>query len=59
MPEPESQKCAECQQPAELKCSACKAIWYCGKEHQKQHWKIHKATCKAYEVMGDVAFTCF
>ncbi|GLV39505.1 SET and MYND domain containing arthropod-specific member 5 [Carabus blaptoides fortunei] len=42
--------CAECKQPAELKCSACKLVWYCSKEHQKQHWKQHKNLCKSYEI---------
>ncbi len=27
------------------KCSACKNIWYCSKQHQKQHWCIHKKHC--------------
>lgn len=42
--------CAECKQPADLKCSACKLVAYCSKEHQKQHWKQHKSLCRAYEV---------
>ncbi|XP_077254436.1 uncharacterized protein LOC143893202 isoform X2 [Temnothorax americanus] len=29
------------------RCSNCKMISYCGKEHQKQHWKQHKSLCKA------------
>lgn len=45
------QKCAECQKPAELKCSACKLVTYCCKDHQKKHWKQHKNICKAYEVI--------
>ena len=30
-------------------CARCKAVSYCGKECQAQHWKSggHKATCKA------------
>lgn len=27
------------------KCSRCKAVSYCGKEHQTMHWKEHKKTC--------------
>lgn len=46
--------CPECKQPAELKCSACKLVWYCGKEHQKQHWKQHKNLCKPYEVLRTI-----
>lgn len=29
-----------------LKCGRCKSSFYCSKEHQKQHWKKHKLTCK-------------
>lgn len=42
--------CAQCQQPAELKCSGCKLVTYCSKEHQKQHWKTHKTLCRPFEV---------
>ncbi|KAL3285940.1 hypothetical protein HHI36_000458 [Cryptolaemus montrouzieri] len=30
-----------------LRCSRCKLIFYCSKEHQKKHWKKHKAECEA------------
>ena len=26
-------------------CSQCKAVWYCGRGHQKAHWKAHKKHC--------------
>lgn len=29
------------------RCSACRMISYCGKEHQKLHWPQHKSLCKA------------
>jgi hypothetical protein len=42
--------CAVCDASSrekELKrCAACQAVWYCDAEHQKQHWKTHKAICK-------------
>ncbi|KZS89758.1 hypothetical protein SISNIDRAFT_458432 [Sistotremastrum niveocremeum HHB9708] len=42
--------CATCGTPHELKaCSRCRKIWYCGAEHQKQHWKAHKRNCVAAE----------
>ncbi|KAJ3647129.1 hypothetical protein Zmor_024665 [Zophobas morio] len=44
--------CAECQKPADLKCSACKLVAYCCKDHQKKHWKTHKSLCRAYEVVA-------
>jgi hypothetical protein len=28
-----------------LTCGKCKAMSYCGKEHQKMHWKQHKKVC--------------
>lgn len=28
------------------KCSNCKMISYCSKEHQRQHWSAHKDLCK-------------
>ncbi len=30
-----------------MRCSRCKVTAYCGKEHQKAHWKVHKKTCIA------------
>lgn len=32
-----------------LKCAKCKREYYCCKEHQKQHWKIHKMMCISHE----------
>ena len=34
-------------QPGErlLRCARCQQMWYCTKQHQKQHWKKHKARC--------------
>ncbi|GMH99897.1 hypothetical protein TrST_g1074 [Triparma strigata] len=31
-----------CSKPAPLKCSRCREVSYCSKEHQKTHWKFHK-----------------
>ena len=28
-------------------CSGCGVVRYCGAAHQKQHWKQHKAACRA------------
>ena len=28
-----------------LRCSRCRSVHYCGVEHQKQHWKVHKSIC--------------
>ena len=32
-----------------LACGKCKTRKYCGKECQKQHWKLHKALCEGPE----------
>lgn len=29
-----------------LKCGRCRISFYCSKEHQKEHWKKHKLTCR-------------
>ena len=26
-------------------CARCRSVHYCCKEHQRAHWKTHKATC--------------
>jgi len=28
-----------------MKCSRCKAAAYCGREHQRADWKVHKTSC--------------
>ena len=38
-------ECVICNGPASSKCSKCKAVSYCGRDHQKQHWKTHKKEC--------------
>lgn len=43
-------KCAICDVEAPLKCTACKEVFYCGAEHQKKHWKVHKNVCRSYEI---------
>jgi len=27
------------------RCGGCKEVWYCSKEHQKNHWRTHKPAC--------------
>jgi hypothetical protein len=56
--------CAYCGNPNDLKaCSACRKVWYCGREHQRYaralssqcsfsferraDWKVHKQECKS------------
>lgn len=33
-----------------LKCSRCKAVFYCTKEHQRRDWKRHKEFCATHSV---------
>ncbi len=38
--------CSLCAKPASLRCTACKTVCYCSKEHQRQDWKAHKVQCR-------------
>ena len=29
-----------------LRCSKCKRQWYCGADHQRQDWPLHKLKCR-------------
>lgn len=46
-----SRECPVCNKFAELNCSGCKSIGYCGVAHQKAHWEEHKLICKACTVL--------
>lgn len=38
--------CAVCASSQNLsKCGGCKAVQYCGGDHQKEHWSSHKSDC--------------
>jgi len=37
------------------RCSACKLVVYCSKEHQLEAWPSHKAACKAARKAADAA----
>jgi hypothetical protein len=28
------------------KCARCRMVWYCGEDHQREHWPVHKPHCK-------------
>ncbi|XP_043198838.1 SET domain-containing protein SmydA-8-like [Amphibalanus amphitrite] len=43
-------RCAVCASPAASGCSGCHAVFYCGKPHQKAHWKQHKPACVPYKI---------
>lgn len=46
----ENGKCDVCQKSATHKCGGCHEVYYCGKEHQKVGWKIHKKICRPFKV---------
>jgi hypothetical protein len=37
--------CAQCNKEASKKCGKCKKVWYCSRECQTSHWKLHKSVC--------------
>lgn len=40
-----------------LRCSRCKAVSYCTKEHQRRDWKRHKEFCATHSVESIVSNT--
>ncbi|XP_051169947.1 SET domain-containing protein SmydA-8-like [Leptopilina boulardi] len=49
----ENEVCAMCKSPAKQKCSGCKTIFYCSREHQKRHWKEHSKNCTSFQLAED------
>jgi hypothetical protein len=49
-----AQSCAwlECTNSATKRCGACKKIYYCCPEHQRQHWPVHKIRCAQLKENG-------
>lgn len=43
--------CIVCDGPTALRCSGCKSVFYCTREHQKKHWSTHRRECKPYEIL--------
>ncbi|KAJ3253523.1 hypothetical protein HK103_000492 [Boothiomyces macroporosus] len=44
----------DCNQTKVFACNNCKIALYCGKEHQKQEWKVHKKMCGEMAILKDV-----
>ena len=38
--------CSAAEGEVTKKCAACGAMWYCSRDHQRGHWKEHKADCR-------------
>ncbi|KAK7149055.1 hypothetical protein R3I93_013151 [Phoxinus phoxinus] len=57
-PDRDKQYCELCGKMENLlKCGRCRISFYCSKDHQKQHWKKHKLTCREAENTKIVAQT--
>ncbi|XP_055617476.1 SET domain-containing protein SmydA-8 [Toxorhynchites rutilus septentrionalis] len=47
-----NEKCAVCGVPAGQRCAGCQQVTYCGRDHQRQHWKdAHRNECRCYKVI--------
>lgn len=44
--------CDKCGAPADLRCTACKSVWYCSQACQRAAWKSHKPVCQASAASG-------
>ncbi|KAL7720982.1 Uncharacterized protein QTN25_002184 [Entamoeba marina] len=38
--------CEVCGSPVKYRCSRCKLMTYCSKEHLQTHWTVHKVCCQ-------------
>ncbi|RPA80439.1 hypothetical protein BJ508DRAFT_239978 [Ascobolus immersus RN42] len=47
---PQCQFCASSTTPNMSRCSGCKAVQYCSKEHQTSDWYYHKQQCKPLQL---------
>ncbi|XP_044738650.1 SET domain-containing protein SmydA-8-like [Chrysoperla carnea] len=45
--------CAVCSITAKQRCAGCFNVFYCSRDHQKQHWKIHKSLCRPIKICED------
>ncbi|VVC43205.1 Zinc finger, MYND-type [Cinara cedri] len=55
-PDAREDTCAVCGGPAAQRCANCRAARYCGRAHQRAHWKDgHKAACHPYVVLTSPA----
>ena len=39
-----------CERRAPLTCGGCQEARYCSKEHQRDHWKVHRPHCRPFKV---------
>lgn len=51
-----AKNCAHCDKSVRhdrLKCSTCRAAYYCNQDCQREHWREHKNTCAHLSAGGD------
>ncbi|XP_034256562.1 uncharacterized protein LOC117654258 isoform X2 [Thrips palmi] len=47
---PKSGECAVCGKDGPMKCGRCQVDFYCGRQHQVQHWPQHRKGCGSFEL---------
>lgn len=47
------QFCKVCDAPTTSCCKSCFSTYYCSRDHQKAHWKIHKNDCYPVKVVNE------
>ncbi len=57
LPSCEARRRADYDDKKLMKCAACGRVVYCCKEHQRAHWRHHKALCKAVAAAKSAADT--
>lgn len=46
-PAEKPRQCGVCNKADDLlRCSRCKVQWYCGPQHQREHWVLHRQSCR-------------
>ena len=45
--------CAFCKEPTERTCAGCQNVYYCNREHQKAHWKVHVNECSVLKLVEE------
>ena len=40
-----------CGRRGTLTCGGCQEARYCSKEHQREHWKVHRPQCRPFKVV--------
>lgn len=48
--------CLVCDTPTNNRCSGCKSVYYCSKQHITQNWPAHKGYCKRVRETGTQSF---